>query len=96
MVGYILASPGANRSVGYINGQCTNFFAPCEHPAVVVNAPGTNAAAMAGLGLRLRLFDAGGWWRVIPQGLYAEARIANQGTADGRVMTTSLQLGFSW
>jgi hypothetical protein len=44
----------------------------------------------------MRLFDADGWWRTIPQRLYAEARIANQGTADGRIIMTPLQLGFSW
>lgn len=96
LVGYILASVGTNRSGGHIHRWCTHFLEPCESPGADIEAPGTNAAAMAGLGLRLRLFDAGGWWRAIPQRLHAEARIANQGTADGRVMTTPFLLGFSW
>jgi hypothetical protein len=59
-VGYILASAGTNRSGGYIHAFCTQFSAPCEYSGTDVKAAGQNPAAMAGLGLRLRLFDGGG------------------------------------
>ena len=97
LVGYMLASVGTNRAGGYIDGKCATYLAPCEIIGTSVNARGTSLAAMTGLGLRLRLYDAGGWWRpVFPQRLYAEARLANQGTADGRIMLTPLQFGVAW
>ena len=96
LVGYILADVGTNSSGGHINRWCTYFVQRCESPGADVSSPGNRAAAMAGLGIRLRLFDAGGWWRAIPQRVHAEARIANQGTADGRIMMAPFQLGLSW
>jgi len=38
-----------------------------------------------------------GLWRFLfPSSIYAEARVTNQGSADGRLTTTPFQFGLSW
>lgn len=96
LLGYGLASVGANNSGGYLRGRCTVYPNPCEIPPVNVSTPGWRPAAMAGFGVLVHLLEGKGLWATIPSRVFAEARVANQGTRDGRLTTTPFQFGISW
>ena len=97
MVGYGLAGAGINNFGGFVHGLCTQYPAPCEHPAVDVPTPGANVAATIGGGVSVRVLPIEGLFRFfLPSSIYAEARVTNQGTTDGRLTTTPLQFGLAW
>lgn len=97
VVGYGLAGAGINNFGGFVHGLCTHYPEPCEYPSVNVNTPGTGITGTVGGGLSVRVLPLEGIWRIlVPSSIYAEARVTNQGTTDGRLTTTPLQFGFSW
>jgi hypothetical protein len=96
-VAYGLAGVGIADYDGFLNGVCTSYPDPCEHPATKVGMPGVGSVGTAGVGALIRVFKVDGIWRVfLPSTFYAEARITNQGTPDGRLTTTPFQFGFAW
>lgn len=93
VVGYGIANVGANKSGGFVAGLCSYY--ECVYPPVNVRGP-TGIAGSAGLGVQAHYFNFDGWARLVPSRIYAELRVANETSADGRITMVPIQVGMSW